>query len=61
MLRGSQANSKVSQEEKHLEEDSAIMLRRGNSLALFPNTQVQPDFELIEVNMKAWSHLNSVK
>lgn len=29
------------------------MLRRGNSIALSPNAQLQPDFELIEVNMKA--------
>lgn len=46
-------DSKVSQEEKHLEQDYASMLRRSNSYALFPNAQLQSDFELIEVNTKA--------
>lgn len=53
-------DSEVSQEKKHLEQDYAIMLR-SDSTALFPNPQLQPDFELIEANMKAWSHLNRVK
>lgn len=46
-------DSRVSHEEKHLEQDYAIMLRRSNSIALFPNAQLQPDFELTEVNVKA--------
>lgn len=33
-------DSKVSQEEKHLEQDYAIMLRRANSIALLPNAQL---------------------
>ena len=53
-------DSKVSQEDKNLEQDYAIMLRRG-SVVLFPNTYLQSDFALIEVNMKVWSNLNGAK
>lgn len=53
MLRGSCVTQQVFTEEKNLEQDYAIMLRRRSSVVLFPNTHLQPDFALIEVNMKA--------